>query len=136
MAFSVSGSAQQAEINVTPLIDVLLVLLIIFMVIVPIAPRGLASQVPDNAAKAAQRSLGPVSLRVLSGEAGQPVRYEVDGRGVDGAGLGTALMAELRLRADRAVYVSATASAKYGDAAGAVSAAKAAGASTVGLGRL
>jgi biopolymer transport protein ExbD/biopolymer transport protein TolR len=44
-----SGGARHiaSEINVTPLIDVLLVLLIIFMVIVPVTPRGLNSLVPQ-----------------------------------------------------------------------------------------
>ena len=36
-----------SEINVTPMIDVLLVLLIIFMVIVPVTPRGLETLVPQ-----------------------------------------------------------------------------------------
>jgi biopolymer transport protein ExbD/biopolymer transport protein TolR len=36
-----------SEINVTPLIDVLLVLLIIFMVIVPVTPQGLSSLIPQ-----------------------------------------------------------------------------------------
>ena len=35
-----TGGGQSANINVTPLIDVLLVLLIIFMVITPLTPKG------------------------------------------------------------------------------------------------
>ena len=41
------GGGYSADINVTPMIDILLVLLIIFMVIVPVTPKGLDALVPQ-----------------------------------------------------------------------------------------
>jgi len=48
MAMSMGGGGgSMADINVTPMIDILLVLLIIFMVIVPVTPKGLDALVPQ-----------------------------------------------------------------------------------------
>ncbi|HUP03447.1 MAG TPA: biopolymer transporter ExbD [Bryobacteraceae bacterium] len=48
----------RASINMTPMIDVLLVLIIIFMVITPVAPRGLETLVPQPSSALADRSAG------------------------------------------------------------------------------
>ena len=48
-----SGSSLQSEINVTPLVDVVLVLLIIFMVVVPLLMQGYDVNIPRNSTNAA-----------------------------------------------------------------------------------
>jgi biopolymer transport protein ExbD len=48
MAFSSSSRGVKSDINVTPLIDVVLVLLIIFMVVTPLLERGKSVNLPDS----------------------------------------------------------------------------------------
>ena len=54
MTMGASGGSM-SDINVTPMIDVLLVLLIIFMVIVPVTPKGLEALVPQPPKNAQQQ---------------------------------------------------------------------------------
>ena len=86
MAFSTTGTSGgnglSSEINVTPLIDVLLVQLIIFMVIVPVMPRGLNAALPSaGAGGVAEDPNRPVLVQVEQGQTG--VRYLVDGVGLE-----------------------------------------------------
>jgi biopolymer transport protein TolR len=75
-----SGSGLQSEINITPLVDVVLVLLIIFMVVVPLLMKGYDVDIPrtsaDNVpARAAESrlilSIGPAACRILEAPAGE-----------------------------------------------------------------
>jgi len=89
MAFSTNGTSGgdglSSEINVTPLIDVLLVMLIIFLVIVPEMPRGLNSALPSvaTAGAADEDADRPILVQVEQGQT--TVRYLVDGVSVERA---------------------------------------------------
>jgi biopolymer transport protein TolR len=134
MGFSASSSGGSAEINVTPLIDVLLVLLTIFMVIGPVLPHGVESSVPkpgDSATNAAQ----PVMVRILTGEPGSSARYRI--------GSQDALFEEIRPRLqemfaarpeeERTLYVQADRELNYQQVAQIAGVGRAAGASAVAL---
>ena len=56
-----------AEINVTPLVDVMLVLLIIFMVAAPLLTVGVPIDLPDTQAKALNSDTQPITVSVNQG---------------------------------------------------------------------
>ena len=56
--------APMADINVTPLVDVMLVLLIIFMVTAPLLVTGVPVNLPDSQAKALEQEAQPVALSI------------------------------------------------------------------------
>ena len=53
-----------AEINVTPLVDVMLVLLIIFMITAPLLVAGVPIDLPENRAKALDQDTKPVQIAI------------------------------------------------------------------------
>ena len=58
--------APMAEINVTPMVDVMLVLLIIFMVTAPLLVAGVPVKLPDSRAKALTQDQKPVQLSLTA----------------------------------------------------------------------
>jgi biopolymer transport protein TolR len=137
MAFSTTGTSGgdrlTSEINVTPLIDVLLVMLIIFMVIVPVMPRGLNSALPSSAPAGAvdEAADHPILVRVEQGHTA--VRYFVDGVGMERAEVAPRLLELLSRRSVRQVLVKADATLDFGVIAGVIDAGQAAGAESIGL---
>jgi biopolymer transport protein ExbD len=136
MAFSTNrtsgGDGLSSEINVTPLIDVLLVMLIIFMVIVPVMPRGLNSSLPSAATPGvAEAAEHPILVQVEQGQT--TVRYLVDGVGVERAEVAPRLVELLSRRSVRQVLLKADAKLDFGVVAGVIDAGKTAGAESIGL---
>src|SRR3954469_24493126 len=66
MAFGGGGKGVKNEINVTPLVDVVLVLLIIFMVITPMLQRGKDVNLPKSDNVDAEKKGDPLVLSVTS----------------------------------------------------------------------
>jgi biopolymer transport protein TolR len=100
------GRAPMAEINVTPLVDVMLVLLIIFMVTAPLLTAGVPVELPDSRATALDQTPEQVTISIDR----DGVIY-IDQDAVAEGGLAEALAAiagdgeppQVTLRADRAL---------------------------------
>ena len=136
MAFSTNGSVSSdlsSEINVTPLIDVLLVMLIIFMVVVPIAPRGLETSLPsaDPVRTPNENVDGPVLVQIEEGSSS--VHYRIDGVSVERAEIPMRLFDLLSQRSGRRMLLQADADLDFGIIAGVLDAGQAAGAQGIGL---
>jgi biopolymer transport protein TolR len=98
-------------INVTPLIDVLLVLLIIFMVVVPVTSRGLESNIPQPA-KHDLPDAGTVVVQVVDG-AGGDVSYLINQTPVAKSQVENQLLGIFAGREQKVLFVKADASIEY-----------------------
>jgi biopolymer transport protein ExbD/biopolymer transport protein TolR len=93
-----------SHINVTPLIDVLLVLLIIFMVIVPVTPKGLRSSIPQPSQKDVPAPEDTIVVQVLAGANGEP-SYRINETPLAKAQVESELARIFALRQSRVMFV-------------------------------
>ena len=118
-----------AEINVTPMVDVMLVLLIIFMVTAPLLVTGVPVDLPDSKASALKSDDTPVQVS-LNGKG----EVFIDEQRIDEAGLSAKLAAIKTARSDEArVYVRADRGLDYGKVMAVVGEVSAAGFKKVAL---
>ena len=130
MAFdpSQSGGTTISQINVTPLVDVMLVLLVIFMVTAPIIQQGVQVNLPQ--AKAGAIAGSDELLIVTIGKNG---KIYLNDNEMTLAELGKKLAAIKQLQADKQVYLRADQDVRYGVVMGTIAQIKQAGIEKLGM---
>lgn len=122
------AAAPKAAINITPYIDILLVLLIIFMVIQPRTEYQLAARAPAKAAMDSVVQASPIVVSIdLQGA------LSINSRPVLFPQLGQELFGILSERADKRIFVQGEPQLPFGTVARVIDIAKGAGAGEVGL---
>jgi len=127
-----SGGGPKKDPNITPYIDILLVLLIIFMVITPFTPKGIDVRVPEKLPddidkQIADRFQGIVISLNADGSMfinREPVTFET---------LSQRLIAIYSARADKSIFIKGDNRLIYGDVVKAIDIAKGAGVEEIGL---
>jgi len=126
-----SKKGPKSDINITPYIDILLVLLIIFMVITPVRQMDLDVKVPQPPPPGQENAPPDPSVIVVS--VGESANITINQDPVDITALGPKLQEIYSARANKNMFISASAKLPYGDVVKVIDIAKGAGVGDVGL---